>query len=241
MTRARWAIPVAAIALALLTGCTAEAPSDRPLTTEEAQRLAITRFTNFDEGVREIVATVPGEQTLVLTGWVDFAEHRGYVAVGSSSDAPGEYGLFAWTGDAIAARDGAVPSAELPLPTDGWQVEAIDPAASVLQNLFVVAVSLGSDRPDNPTLLQQTDARWLRSDEVDGTAVDVISGPTSDEPASATASSDAATVRYWIDERGRLLRLELRQPGGDNWTVLDLGDKADADLSPIDALVAGNG
>ena len=241
MTRAVWALPAAAIALALLGGCSADVPSERPLTTEEAQRLAITRFTNFDEGVREIVATVPGEQTVVLTGWVDFAEHRGYVAVGTSPEAPGEYGLYAWTGDAIAARDGAVPSAELPPPADGWQVEALDPAASVLQNLFVVAVSLGSDRPDNPTLLQQTDARWLRTDEVDGTAVDVITGPTSDEPATATASAADANVRYWIDERGRLLRVELRQPGSDQWTVLDLGDEADVDLSPIDDLVAANG
>jgi hypothetical protein len=139
----------------------------------------------------------------------------------------------------IAVRDGAVDSAALPLPEDGWQIESLDPTASVVQNLFAVALSLGSDRPDNPTLLQQSDARWLRTDTIGDTAVDVITGPTSDGPAVGTPDADAATVRYWIDERGRLLRVELRQQGGDgdDWIQLDLGDKSDVDLAPIDALV----
>lgn len=234
-------LAVAAVVVALLAGCTAAAPSDRALTTEESQRLAIARFTNYDEGVREVVAEVPGQQPLRLTGWVDFAGHRGLVSVGTSDGALGELGLYAWTGEMIAARDGAVTAAGLPLPEDGWQIEPLDPTSSVLQNLFVVALSLGSDRPDNPTLLQQSDARWLRADEIDGTAVDVISGPTSDGPATGTPDPAAATVRYWIDAKGRLLRVELRQPGGDEWTVLDLGDTADVDLSPIDALVADGG
>jgi len=236
----RMLLPVVAVVVALLAGCSAPAPTDRALTTEEAQRLAIARFTNYDEGVRAISAEVPGQQPVLLTGWVDFASHRGLVSVGMSEDAPGELGLYAWTGEMIAARDGAVAAPSLPLPEDGWQIEPLDATASVLQNLFVVALSLGSDRPDNPTLLQQSDARWLRSDEIDGIAVDVISGPTSDGPATGTPDPAAATVRYWIDEKGRLLRVELRQPGGDTWTILDLGDQSDLDLSPIDALVASN-
>lgn len=236
----RMLLPVVAVVVALLAGCTAPAPSDRALTTEEAQRLAIARFTNYDEGVRAIVATVPGQQPVRLTGWVDFANHRGLVSVGTSDKAPGELGLYAWTGEKIAARDGAVTAPGLPLPEDGWQIEPLDASASVLQNLFVVALSLGSDRPDNPTLLQQSDARWLRSDDIDGTDVDVISGPTSDGPAVGTPDPAAATVRYWIDEKGRLLRVELRQPGSDQWTILNLGDRSDLDLSPIDTLVASN-
>lgn len=240
-TLMRRMLPAVAVVVALLAGCTAAAPSDRALTTEEAQRLAIARFTNYDEGVREVVAEVPGQQPLRLTGWVDFVDHRGLVSVGTSEDAVGELGLYAWTGEMIAARDGGVTAAGLPLPQDGWQIEPLDPSSSVLQNLFVVALSLGSDRPDNPTLLQQSDARWLRADKIDGTVVDVISGPTSDGPATGTPDPTAATVRYWVDGDGRLLRVELRQPGGDEWTVLDLGDKADLDLSPVDALVAGRG
>lgn len=233
----RMLLPAVAVVVALLAGCTAATPSDRSLTTEEAQRLAVSRFTNYDEGVREVVAELPGEQPIRLTGWVDFANHRGLVSAGSSKDAPGEFGLYAWTGESIAVRDGAVDSAALPLPEGDWQVEALDPTASVVQNLFAVTLSLGADRPDNPTLLQQSDARWLRADEIDGTSVDVISGPTSDGPAVGTPDPAAATVRYWIDERGRLLRVELRQPGGDDWVQLDLGAKSDVDLSPIDALV----
>ena len=237
-------LPAIAVTVALLAGCTPTAPTappDHTLTTDEAQRLAIARFTNYDEGVREIVAEVPGERPVRFTGWVDFANHRGLVSVGTSKDAPGELGLYAWTGDSIAVRDGAVPAAELPLPEGDWQIEQLDPSSSVVQNLFAVALSLGSDRPDNPTLLQQSDARWLRSDTIDGTPVDVITGPTSDGPATSTPDPAAATVRYWIDDKGRLLRVELRQPGGDNWTRLDLGAKSDVDLTPVQTLVAGVG
>ncbi|PJJ73227.1 hypothetical protein CLV46_2813 [Diaminobutyricimonas aerilata] len=227
------------LAVAALSGCAANAepePTDRALTTEEAQRLAIARFTNYDEGVREIDAEVPGQQPVHLTGWVDFAAHRGYVAVGESDETVGEFGLFAWTRDFVAARDGAVDAAELPPPADGWQTGPLDPAASALQNLFTVALSLGADRPDNPTLLQQSDARWLRDDELDGTEVDVIAGPSSDEPASASAAPTESPVRYWIDERGRLLRVELRQRGSDEWSVLDLGADAEVDLAPVETL-----
>ena len=236
----RMLLPAMAVLVALLAGCTAApTPSDRALTTEESQRLAVARFTNYDEGVREVSAQLPGEPSVLLTGWVDFANHRGLVSAGSSEDAPGQFGLYAWTGEMIAVRDGAVDSAALPLPEDGWQIESLDPTASVVQNLFAVALSLGSDRPDNPTLLQQSDARWLRTDTIGDTAVDVITGPTSDGPAVGTPDADAATVRYWIDDRGRLLRVELRQQGGDgdDWIQFDLGDKSDVDLAPIDALV----
>lgn len=235
-------LPAIAVMVALLTGCApAAAPTDHALTTEEAQRLAVARFTNYDEGVREIVAVVPGEKQIRLTGWVDFANHRGLVSVGTSADAPGELGLYAWTGNAIAARDGAVASAALPLPEDNWQIERLDPTSSAVQNLFAVALSLGADRPDNPILLQQSDARWLRADVIAGTPVDVMSGPTSDGPATSSPDPTAATVRYWIDEHGRLLRVELRQPGGADWTRLDLGAKSDVDLAPIDSLVANVG
>lgn len=235
----RLLLPAMAVLVALLAGCTATPPADRSLTTEESQRLAVARFTNYDEGVREVSATLPGEPSVILTGWVDFANHRGLVSAGGSKDAPGEFGLYAWNGEMIAVLDGAVESAALPLPAGAWQIERLEPTASVVQNLFAVALSLGSDRPDNPTLLQQSDARWLRADTIGDTAVDVITGPTSDGPAVGTPDPDAATVRYWIDERGRLLRVELRQKGGDgeDWIQLDLGAKSDVDLAPIDALV----
>ncbi|WP_374947513.1 hypothetical protein [Agreia sp.] len=236
----------AAVALAIaVAGCSAQptpnASGARPLTTEEAQRLAIARFTNYDEGVRSITAEVPGDPNVELAGWVDFAEHRGYAAAATDGAAVGSAGLFGFTGDTIAVREGAEDGAVLPIPADGWVTDSLDATASSLQNLFVIALSLGSDRPDNPQLLQQSDALWLRSDEIDGTPVDVIAGPTSDTPATAAASEDDATVRYWLDTDGRMLRLEVAQPSSDSWTVLDLGDHAVVDISAVATLGTTDG
>jgi hypothetical protein len=94
----------------------------------------------------------------------------------------------------------------------------LDPSTSTFDTVLGLLLHLGQDRPDNAQLLQQSDAQWLRADAVGGTPVDVIRGPSS-AAASATASpkpSGAASttcVVYWIDSRGRLLRLDAMLPG----------------------------
>ena len=81
-------------------------------------------------------------------------------------------------------------------------------------------LDLGSDRPENPLLLQQDGAQWLRSDSVDGAPVDVF---------TATADGNA---RYWVDHDGLMQRAEVLV-GGD-WDTVDLGDALDPDqLGPL--------
>jgi hypothetical protein len=191
------------------------------LTGAQAERLAVARFRNFDAGTREISAELASSAGVIaLTGWFDYENVTGYasVTVGDASA-----GLVWWTHDVIATREVAVDSAVTPIPEDGWMSGPLVPSSTPLANALALAAGLGADRPENPQLLAQSDAAWLRSDEIDGTAVDVFLGPSSE---SATAAPVAASerARYWVDASGLLLRFEFPQATNGDPLVIDFGD-----------------
>jgi hypothetical protein len=218
----------------------------RPLTTDEAQRLAVMRFSNFDAGVRSVRFEVDdaGVQYAV-EGWTDFAAGLGYATL----HAGGDGALIVWTPETIGSHApvGDEPQPPIPPPVDSvddadWSTSALSPSASRLHAALAIALEAGHDRPDNPVLLQQTDARWLRSDEVGGEAVDVVAGPTSDhayDPDTAVDDGSDATIRYWVDRDGVLRRLEARIGGAPDWTAIDFGDGGD--VSFADAFTATEG
>ena len=214
-------------------------PGPRPLTTEEAERLAVARFRNYDDGVREVSFEVTDAgATYAVDGWVDWTQHLGYgVAAGGSESL-----LLAWSPAALSSHPWTVGEpAPLPVPglADGaqdWISSDLLPEASRLHAVLALVLTLGADRPDNALLLSQTDARWLRTDEVAGVPVDVITGPTADvayDPETSTAAGDGsdATIRYWVGEEGSILRLEARLGGGSEWTVVELGPAADVEFA----------
>ncbi len=219
-----------ALAAALLLGaCSSPAPSGpRLVTTEEAQLLAVLRFKNFDAGTRSVTSSfVDAGTDLDLTGWFDYASDTGY----GELDALGTpNSLILWNSTAIAAHDpsgGAVlppPDAD-PLLTAAWRTAVLSPRESTLHSLVAVIESLGSDRPENPLLLQQGGALWLRTDVIDDTAVTVFAGPTSTDGAASTSTAidpDASNLHYWVNKDGLLLRLEVRL--GSTWVTVDFGD-----------------
>ena len=195
-------------ALLLLAGCTPTAPAEespQALTSEQSERLAVTRFRNFDAGVRTVDAQLPSASgDIRLEGFFDFATGVGYAAVTVDDVASG---LVWWTHETIAIRSAAVEGLPLPLPDDGWESGALDPSSTTLANSVALISSLGSDRPENPQLLAQSDAAWLRADTVGEVDVDVFAGPSAD--SVATSSSDLSTrAVYWVDDTGLLLRFE---------------------------------
>lgn len=224
------ALVAAAVALAL-TACSpatpaATPPAPQPLTEEQAERLAVVRFRNFDAGLRAIDIRIPSTEVgeLRVTGWFDYAAGVGYAA--ASSDA-GSLGLVWWNTSTIATREMPVEDAPLPLPADGWLAGELDPAASDLATVLTIVGSLAADRPENPQLLRQSDAAWLRADELAGIDVDVFAGPSgSDEPTGAGLDE---RTRYWVDAGGLLHRFEARL-ADDRWTLIDFAEGGGVEL-----------
>lgn len=205
----------------------------RPLSSDEAESLAMMRFRNFDAGVRSIeFGVADAGEDYTVSGWVDYAAHLGYATI----DARGERSLIAWSADAISSHPSADQTPPLPPPgldagASEWTTSDLVADASRLHAALGVVLSLTSDRPDNPLLLQQTDARWLREDTIGDVAVDVIAGPTSDTPydpgSGAADDGSDAVLRYWIDESGLLHRAEVRLGGSGEWTAVEFGEAPD--------------
>ncbi len=219
---------------AILAGCTVASPeptpSARPVTTIESQLLAITRFTNFDTGSRPIHTelTVSGVKT-ELTGWVDYSSEIGFASVTGSFGAED----LLWTNAALGAiprTPDAAGNPVLPIPElsdPEWQIQTLDPKASALDALLAAISALGSDRPDNPLLLQQSGALWLRKDKIGSTPVTVFAAPPSDAPVDASTApltAEDATLRLWVAANGLLLRAEVKL--NNVWNTVEFADKA---------------
>lgn len=226
------------LAAAMLVGCTTTpapepTPAPRPVTSEEAQLLAVTRFMNFDRGSRAFSTelAVSGVDTQ-MQGWIDYESALGYSAVTGSFGAE----ALLWTDAAVGSiptepdADGNPPLPIPPTATAGWEIQQLDPTTSAFHALLASLSALGQDRPDNPLLVQQSGALWLRDDEVDGTPVTVFASPLSDEPAGdATVDPDASPLRIWVDSTGLMLRVEVRLDN--TWTVVDFPDVDAPDLN----------
>jgi len=237
---------VVVAALAVLSACAgtpdAVEPTPRPVTTEEAQLLAITRFNNFDLGSRPFSTSVTETGAeLALQGWVDYASHLGYATVDDGAAAPHALLWNDATVGVIPAEPDAMGDPPLPIPDladPAWISHPLDATASRLDALLVLIGSLASDRPDNPLLVQQTGALWLREDEVDGVEVTVFAAPPSDEPPDASSppiTADTSPLRLWVDASGVLRRAEVRI--GSDWSTVDFGE----DSGPTLSLPEGSG
>jgi hypothetical protein len=206
----------------LLAGCTSST-GPHPLTDDEAQRLSLARFSMYDAGFVDLAMTVPIDgQTLQLDGRADLVAHEAYAGV-TTNDSPPRHALLQWTltNKAIAeTQDAGLPAQP---PTTGWQAAAMVPG-DPLDNALLLTLNLGADRPENPLLLQQSPARWLRSDTVDGTDVDVFEVPAS--------GGSRTVVRYWVDEDGTLHRVDA-DTGRPNPLVIDLHPSDDTDAIPL--------
>ena len=234
----RYVLILAVVAfLAALTGCSSDSPPPeqtaapaRPVTTEEAQMLAVVRFNNFDTGTRPFTTSITEKGTdLTLHGWIDYASHVGYAQVTGASFTPQ---ALLWNGTTVGVHD-SPPDAngnpvlpiKDPASTD-WVSHPLNGSTSRLDSLLIVLGGLGSDRPENPLLLQQAGALWLRADSVAGTPVTVFASPPSDDPpdpGDAPITADTSPLRLWVDAAGLLRRAEIRL--GEEWTTADFPDE----------------
>ncbi|MFD9740858.1 hypothetical protein [Umezawaea sp. NPDC059074] len=210
----------------LLAGCGGP-PDPRALSDTEAERLALVRFTNYTAKNARFTASVPSPGgTLLLTGRGGIGAPHGEPSRGTDGRVDGaSTGLVQWNPARLAYHGADAPEPIDPAPTEGWQVRAMRRTGSELDGALRLLVDLAADRPENPQLLRQSTARWLRSDTVDGVAVDVLEGPAAGE----------SRLRYWVDADGRLRRVEARLGDRQDYAVFDLRDGGAA-ITPIPPL-----
>lgn len=230
--RAALVLCIAIATTAVLVSCTADPTSHdqgpRPLTTAEAQLLAITRFNNFDRGSRPFHTEIQeAGENLTIKGWIDYGAHIGYALASGT----GPTQTLLWTDHSvgvIARGADSTGNPLLPIPDAsdlGWKSIPLNPANSTLEALLAGISGLGSDRPDNPLLLQQNGALFLRTSSDQGTAVTVFAAPASDKPVAngtGAPAADSSPLRLWVDHSGLLRRAELRLGG--SWAQVEMPD-----------------
>lgn len=223
MTRRRVCGALVAVTLLLTTACSGGAEpaaaesAVRPVTVAESERLASVRFRNFDAGSRKVTATYTDQgHEVALEGWYDYTTHTGYGLV-SADGVPSD--RVVWDGRILATTAGdhlGEPVTSL----EGWQAGRLDAGTSPLAVVLTVLAGLGADRPENPLLIRQGGALWLREDTAGEQEVTVFAGPTDQQ--TDTGDPDAAGLHYWVDQSGLAHRVDVRL--GKEWAEVTLED-----------------
>jgi hypothetical protein len=195
-----------------LVSCAAPGPRGtpvRPLSAPESQRLAAMRLTNLQDARAGLRATYGrGADEVRLTGWIDWGRALTYLRV----DGPGagaQRGLLQALPGVKATRPPAAtePPADAYAapparpPADGWRVgqwSAAGKDRTTLDAFLALVFMLAADRRDAAEVLRASDARWLGTEKIAGTPMDVLMGPAVPPPAplaAPTPSAPASTIR----------------------------------------------
>ncbi|WP_435602229.1 hypothetical protein [Streptomyces sp. bgisy130] len=203
----------------------------RALTSDEANRLAITRFRNYQAHGRAVTITVPGTAGgLIVTGSVDYQGKLGYGVVRGTGRDTSSDGLIGWTATSVSVHPMANAPAHAPAspPRSAWYSRPLLASGSALDSSLTIALKLGSDRPDNAELLPQNGAAWRGRDEVDGHQVDVMTGP-----ASPDRSGTAGNVRYWVGSDGTMYRVRVSVGSEPQPVVIDFDTQKYVPVKPV--------
>lgn len=179
-----------------------------------------------------------GDTTVRLHGVVDWRRHVGSAVQRiEGSDDPDANALLQWNlGQFTLHPGGAVAGPPPPPPEDGtWSAPApLTPETSELHAVLLLLLNLASDRPENPQLLLQSNARYLGEERIDGEELSVFTGPGNLNP-EATADAAESNLRYWVDESGNLRRVEARISDVTGYVIIDLATDGD----PVVEMIPG--
>jgi len=223
-------IAVAVVVLALVTGGGTPA-GPRALTADEANRLAITRFRNYQAGGRAVTITVPSaEGGLAITASIDYRAKIGYGVVRGAGRDTSSDGLIEWTASTVLVDPLTDAPATAPAtpPAADWFSRPLQSAGSALDSSLAIALSLGDDRPDNAELLPQNGATWVGADQVDGHAVDVMTGPGARAETGTTGN-----VRYWIGADGTMYRVRANLASETEPVIIDFDTHTFVAVQPV--------
>ncbi|MFF4317061.1 hypothetical protein [Streptomyces sp. NPDC001507] len=195
----------------------AEGDDPRPLSVDEARRMALTPLHAYRDSPAEVTvrAPLPGG-TAVVRAVVDEHRHR---AVGwfDTGDAA-ERGLLAWDGAGLEVARPKADGSAGPLARPASTAEAVRDAARLRPTAWIrrgygpasldtalrLTLSLAAARPDDAHRIARSGRRHLGTDRIDGRRYDVF-------------SAGDAPLRYWIDGAGRLRR--VREDLDDDRTI----------------------
>ncbi|MFH8368345.1 hypothetical protein [Streptomyces sp. NPDC018031] len=203
----------------------------RPLTPDEASRLAITRYRNYQAQGRAVTITVPGTAGgLTVTGSVDYRRMVGYGVVHGTGRGESSDGLIRWTPTSVHVLPMTDAPAHAPAspPRSGWHDRPLLSSGSALDTSLFIALGLGGDRPDNAELLPQNGAAWWGRERVDGRSVDVMTGPSSPD-----RSGTAGNVRYWIGSDGTMYRVRVSVGSQPEPVVIDFDTHRYVPVRPV--------
>ncbi len=217
-----------------LTSCAPQsraAETGQPASAAQIQRLATMRENDWRDGRSGFRATIGGPGSAVhLTGWVDWRKQLLYLSSAGDRSGPADglveagpqlaavrLGRPAPVSDGSGIVDPFPPPPAVP-PTDGWRVRKLTttgPDASPFDGLLVLLLGLSAGEPDDARALAAAQPKFLRRAMTGGVATDVLVGPatlpgTVTGPArqSSAAPGNGAQVSYWLDDTGRLRRLD---------------------------------
>ncbi|QXE39241.1 hypothetical protein KQY30_18890 [Streptomyces sp. GMY02] len=223
----------------------------RTLTSDEANRLAVTRFLNYQAGGRAVTINVPNATGgLVITGSIDYRTHTGYGVVRGTGRDTSSDGLIQWTDTTVLVHPMTDPPAAAPAlpPASGWYSRPLRTTGMTLDSSLAIALGLGSDRPDNATLLPQSGAAWVGQDRVRGHQTDIMNGPDASSRAGAEAGATAGagvdakadakagtsqSVRYWIGSDGTMYRVQADIASEPQPVVFDFDTQKYVPVQPV--------
>ncbi|WAP60886.1 hypothetical protein [Streptomyces sp. S465] len=221
-----------AVATFLVVGSGSAPTGPKTLTSDQANRLAVTRFRNYQAGGRAVTINVPGTAGgLTVTGSIDYRGRAGYGAVHGTGRDTSSDGLIEWTATTVSVHPMANTPAKAPArpPESGWYSRPLQRYGSSLDSSLAIALKLGSDRPDNAELLPQNGAAWVGEDRVDGHRVDIMTGPS----ARATSGTAPDDVRYWIGSDGTMYRVRVGVASASQPVVIDFDTQKYVPVRPV--------
>ncbi|WP_435861599.1 hypothetical protein [Streptomyces milbemycinicus] len=243
--RTRWVaaviggVAVAAVTTFLVAGSGSDPTGPKELTSDQANRLAVTRFLNYQAGGRAVTIEVPGTAGgLTITGSIDYRGKIGYGVVRGTGRDTSSDGLIQWTATTVFVHPMTDPPAKAPArpPGSGWVSRPLQKYGSSLDSSLTIALKLGSDRPDNAELLPQNGAAWVGEDRLDGHQVDIMTGPSAARTTGARTTTDTAgadAVRYWIGSDGTMYRVRVGVASASQPVVIDFDTQKYVPVRPV--------
>lgn len=195
---------------------------ERRITADEAARLAEMLFADYDAkgATFELSARLPDQTTLHLVGEIDWTRHVGHAMV-EATGFDGPIREIYWGANSVLERIPALSELATQLGQTPAPFVARTPAPTDrhLDALIGIVTGLASTERDNPLLLQQNDnLRWLRSDTIRGSAVDVY--------------RFGERNIYWLEQGGTTLyRFEGNMANGQRPVVIDLLTRGAQDIA----------